>query len=98
MRSWSGCCMRRIRASISRVPRAARNWRKAWAIDPLFAQLLYVESDLHLATANYGSALALASEARNVAKPLSESKPGDREPLQVLYDATIRVGNALAPP
>jgi tetratricopeptide (TPR) repeat protein len=39
--------------------------------------------------------LAVAKRAKDVAQSLTQSNPGAQEPLQLLYDASMRVGNAL---
>ena len=70
--------------------------RSTSGADTPWAQALNVESDLQATSGDHAKALQLANKARDVVLPLTQSNPGDPEPWQVLYDATIRVGDALA--
>ena len=71
------------------------NSNKTSAADPLWAQSLSVQSDLYAASENYEAARKSAETAIGVAQTLAASNPSGSEPLRILYDATIRVGNAL---
>ena len=71
------------------------NSNKTSAADPLWAQSLSVQSDLYAASENYEAARKSAETAIGVAQTLVASNPSGSEPLRILYDATIRVGNAL---
>src|SRR5271170_1882070 len=68
---------------------------KTSAADSLWAESLDVEADLQMGSGNNAEALALATKAREAALPLTKSNPTAQEPLQVLYGATVRTGNAL---
>jgi tetratricopeptide (TPR) repeat protein len=69
---------------------------KTSAADLLWGQSLLVESDLQATLDNDQNALALAKRASDVALSLTRSNASSPEILQLMYDATIRVGNALA--
>lgn len=73
-----------------------RDSAKTSAADLLWAQALNVDSDLQATLNKNEEALALARKAKEVALSLTQADPNAQEPLQVLYDASIRVGNALA--
>jgi tetratricopeptide (TPR) repeat protein len=53
-------------------------------------------SDLHYFLEEYSNALGLARKAKDVALSLTGSNPADTDAQQLLYDSTIRVGNALS--
>ncbi len=70
--------------------------RKTSAADLIWGQALNVDADL-LATLNkHSESLVLARKAKEDALFLTQANPNAREPLQVLYDASVRVGNGLA--
>ena len=73
----------------------ARAARKTSAADLLWGQALNVEADLQATLDKQPEALALARKAKDAALALTQAAPDAKEPLQVLYDASIRVGNAL---
>ncbi|HEY1783419.1 MAG TPA: hypothetical protein VGG79_23870 [Roseiarcus sp.] len=73
----------------------ARAARKTSAADLLWAQALNVEADLQATLDKQPEALALARKAKDAALALAQTAPDANEPLQVMYDASIRVGNAL---
>ena len=73
-----------------------RTSSKTSAADLLWGQALNVEADLEATLDKNAEALALARRAKEAALSLTQSNPRAQEPLQVLYDSTIRVGNALA--
>jgi tetratricopeptide (TPR) repeat protein len=73
----------------------ARAARKTSAADLLWGQALNVDSDLQATLDRQPDALALARKAKEAALSLTQSDPTAQTPLQVLYDASIRVGNAL---
>ena len=58
-------------------------------------EALNVDADLQT-TLDKPEALALARKAKEAAFSLTQTDPNAREPLQALYDADIRVGNALS--
>jgi len=70
--------------------------RKTSAADLDWANAFNVDADLKATLNKDVEALALARKAKETAQSLSETKPNQREPLQALYDASIRVGNALS--
>ena len=73
-----------------------RKSSKTSAADLLWAKALNVEFDLQFLSGDYPKALVLATEARDVALPLTQSDPGAPKPLQQLYESTIRMGTALS--
>jgi tetratricopeptide (TPR) repeat protein/energy-coupling factor transporter ATP-binding protein EcfA2 len=73
-----------------------RKSSKTSAADLLWAQALNVDADLETDLHENKKALALAKQAKDAASSQTQSNPRPQEPLQVLYDSTIRVGNALA--
>jgi tetratricopeptide (TPR) repeat protein/energy-coupling factor transporter ATP-binding protein EcfA2 len=73
-----------------------RNSHRTSAADSLWVQALDVESDLQATSGNDKEALELATKARDAARPLTADSRDAQERLQLLYDATIRVGNNLA--
>jgi tetratricopeptide (TPR) repeat protein len=68
---------------------------KTSSADLIWAQALNVDADLQAKLGNDSQALALAGKAKEAAQSLTQSKPNEREPMQALYDASIRIGNAL---
>jgi tetratricopeptide (TPR) repeat protein len=85
----------------------ARAARKTSAADLIWGQALNVDADLQATLArNVDADLAtlvkdaeardLAGKAKEAALSVIETSPNAQEPLQVLYDASIRVGNALS--
>ena len=69
---------------------------KTSAADLLWAEALNVEADLQATMDRDEASLALARKAKDVAQSLTQSEPNEREPLQALFDASIRAGNALS--
>jgi tetratricopeptide (TPR) repeat protein len=69
--------------------------RKTSAADLLWAEALNVDADLEATLNNDAESLSLAKQAKEAAALLAESNPNTLEPLQALYDAQIRIGNAL---
>jgi tetratricopeptide (TPR) repeat protein len=69
--------------------------RKTSAADLDWAKAFNIDADLQATLNNDPQALALALKAKETAQSASQSKPAEREPLQALYDASIRAGNAL---
>jgi energy-coupling factor transporter ATP-binding protein EcfA2 len=69
---------------------------KTSAADLLWGEALNDEADLKTTLSRNTEALALARLAKDDALSLTKSNPRAREPLQLLYDAAIRVGNALS--
>jgi tetratricopeptide (TPR) repeat protein/energy-coupling factor transporter ATP-binding protein EcfA2 len=69
---------------------------KTSAADLLWGQSLIVETDLQATLNNNVTALALAKQAKDIGLSLTQSNANSPQTLQLLYDATIRVGNALA--
>ncbi len=72
-----------------------RQSSKTSAADLLWGQSLDDEADLYAILGNNVQSLAVAKRAKEVAQSLTQSNPGAQEPLQLLYDASMRVGNAL---
>ena len=70
--------------------------RKTSAADLIWAQALNVDADLKATLNQPSEALTLARKAKEDALSLAQSDPNAREPLQALYDASVRVGNGLA--
>jgi hypothetical protein len=73
-----------------------RQSSKTSAADLLWGQSLDEEADLYAILGNNAQSLAVAKRAKDVAQSLTQSNQGAQEPLQLLYDASMRVGNALA--
>ncbi len=73
-----------------------RKARKTSAADLVWGEALNVDADLQATLDKDEEALALASKAKDAALSLTQSQPNAQEPLQVLYDASIRMGNALS--
>ena len=69
---------------------------KTSAADLLWAEALNVEADLEAKLNKDAEALALALKAKEAALSLTRTNPNAQEPQQALYDASIRVGNALS--
>ena len=74
---------------------SVRASHKTSAADLLWAQTLNIDADLQATLGKDAQALALARRAKEVALSLTQANPDELGPLQALYDATIRVGNAL---
>ena len=68
---------------------------KTSAADLLWAQALNVDVDLQATLNNNAEALGLGRKAKQVALSLTQADPNAQEPLQILYDSSIRVGDAL---
>ena len=73
-----------------------RQSSKTSAADLLWGQSLDDEADLYAILGNNVQSLAVAKRAKDVAQSLMQSNTGAQEGLQLLYDASIRVGNALS--
>ena len=73
-----------------------RQSSKTSAADLLWGQSLDDEADLYAILGNNAQSLAVAKRAKEVAQSLMQSNAGAQEGLQLLYDASIRVGNALS--
>jgi tetratricopeptide (TPR) repeat protein len=72
-----------------------RRSSKTSAADLLWGQSLDDEADLYAILGNNAQSLAVAKRAKDVAQSLTQSNPSAQEPLQLLYDASMRVGDAL---
>jgi tetratricopeptide (TPR) repeat protein len=72
-----------------------RESSKTSAAGLLWAQSLDDEANLYAILGNNMQSLAVAKRAKDVAQSLTQSNSLGQEPLQLLYDASIRVGNAL---
>jgi energy-coupling factor transporter ATP-binding protein EcfA2 len=72
-----------------------RRSSKTSAADLLWGQSLDDEADLYAILGNNVQSLAVAKRAKDVAQSLNQSNSADQEGLQLLYDASIRIGNAL---
>jgi tetratricopeptide (TPR) repeat protein len=75
---------------------SVRGSTRTSAADLLWAQALIVDADLQATLNKDAEALALARQAKQAATVLTQSDPNALEPLQTLYDAQIRIGNALS--
>ncbi len=71
----------------------ARASRKTAAADLIWAQALIANADLEATLGRNPEALVLARKAQDAALALSRSDAKAAEPLQTLYDASIRVGD-----
>jgi tetratricopeptide (TPR) repeat protein len=69
---------------------------KTSAADLLWGQSLIVEADLQATLDNDTNALTLAKQAKDIGLFLTQSNANSKEAPQLLYDATLRVGDALA--
>jgi tetratricopeptide (TPR) repeat protein len=65
------------------------------AADLLWGQSLNDEADLYAILGNNKQSLAVAKQAKGVAQSLMQSNSTAKDRPQLLYDASIRVGNAL---
>jgi tetratricopeptide (TPR) repeat protein/energy-coupling factor transporter ATP-binding protein EcfA2 len=74
----------------------ARAAGKTSAADIIWAQALNVDADLQSTLNKDAEALALARKAKEAALSVIQTDPNAPQPLQVQYDASIRVGNALS--
>ena len=74
----------------------ARATRKTPAADIIWGEALNVDADLQATLNKDAEALDLAREAKEAALSVTQTNPNAQEPLQVQYDASIRIGNALA--
>ena len=70
--------------------------KRTSAADLIWGEALNVDSDLQATLNNDAEALDLARKAKDAALSVTETDPNAQEPLQVQYDAYIRVGNALS--
>jgi tetratricopeptide (TPR) repeat protein/energy-coupling factor transporter ATP-binding protein EcfA2 len=72
-----------------------RQSSKTSAADDLWGESLNEEADLFAILGNNAESLAVATQAKDVARSLMASNSGSKDGPQILYDASIRVGNAL---
>jgi tetratricopeptide (TPR) repeat protein len=72
-----------------------RQSSKTSAADLLWGQSLNDEADLFAILGNNVQSLAVAKQAKDVAQSLMQSNSGARDGMQLLFDASIRAGNAL---
>ena len=72
-----------------------RQSSKTSAADLLWGQSLNDEADLYAILGNNAQSLAVAKQAKDVAQSLMQSRSGAQEGMQLLFDASIRAGNAL---
>jgi tetratricopeptide (TPR) repeat protein/energy-coupling factor transporter ATP-binding protein EcfA2 len=72
-----------------------RRSSKTSAADLLWGQSLDDEADLYAILGNNAQSLAVAKRAKDVAQPLMQSNSSAKDGMQLLFDASIRVGNAL---
>jgi hypothetical protein len=71
-------------------------WLSSYKTSPVGVRALVKVSDLYALLRNYPKARDFASKGKSVALSLTEANPADMEAQQLLYDATIRVGNGLS--
>ena len=74
----------------------AHSSSKTSAADLLWGESLNVEADLEVTLGKFPESLSFASRAKDDALSIVKTNPRAQEPLQALYDATIRVGDALS--
>ena len=74
----------------------ARAAKKTSAADLIWGQALNVDADLQATLDRQVQSLALARQAKDAALSLTQTDPNAQGPLQALYDACIRAGNALS--
>ncbi len=72
-----------------------RQSSKTSAADLLWGQSLNDEADLYAILGNNAQALTVAKQAKDVAQSLMQSNSGAQDGMQLLFDASIRAGNAL---
>ena len=72
-----------------------RQSSKTSAADLLWGQSLDDEADLYAILGNNVQSLAVAKRAKDVAQPLMQSDSTAKDGMQLLFDASIRAGNAL---
>ncbi len=72
-----------------------RQSSKTSAADLLWGQSLNDEADLYAILGNNVQSLAVAKQAKDVAQSLTQSHSSAQEGMQLLFDASIRAGNAL---
>ena len=72
-----------------------RQSTKTSAADALWGQSLVDEADLYAIVGNNAQSLTVAKQARDVAQSLTPSVSTAKEGMQLLFDASIRMGNAL---
>ena len=74
---------------------SVRQSSKTSAADLLWGQSLNDEADLYAILGNNTQSLAAAQRAKAVGQSLMESNSSAKDGMQLLFDASIRVGNAL---
>jgi tetratricopeptide (TPR) repeat protein len=74
---------------------SVRQSSKTSAADLLWGQSLNDEADLYALLGNNVQSLAVAKRAKDVAQSLMQSRSEAQEGMQLLFDASIRAGNAL---
>jgi tetratricopeptide (TPR) repeat protein/energy-coupling factor transporter ATP-binding protein EcfA2 len=72
-----------------------RQSSKTSAADLLWGQSLDDEADLYAILGNNAQSLTIAKQAKDVAQSLIQSNSSAKDGMQLLFDASIRVGNAL---
>ena len=72
-----------------------RQSSKTSAADLLWGQSLNDEADLYAILGNNVQSLAVAKQAKDVAQSLMQSNSSAQDGMQLLFDASIRAGNAL---
>jgi hypothetical protein len=74
----------------------ARAEKKTSAADLIWGEALNVDADLQATLHKDAEARDLARQAKEAALSVIQTNPNAQEPLQVLYAASIRVGDALS--
>ena len=69
-------------------------WLSTYKTSPAGVEALDKVSDLEWHLKNYSKAREFARKAKDIALSLTASNPADMDAQQLLYEATIRVGNA----
>jgi tetratricopeptide (TPR) repeat protein len=72
-----------------------RQSSKTSAADLLWGQSLNDEADLYAILGNNAQALTVAQQAKDVARSLMQSNSDAQDGMQLLFDSSIRAGNAL---
>ena len=74
---------------------SVRQSSKTSAADLLWGQSLNDEADLYAIVGDHAQSLAAAQRAKAVGQSLTQSNSSAKDGMQLLFDASIRVGNAL---
>ena len=84
-----------LASALGEFLRELHNSTKTNGADRLWAESLNIESDLEAISNDIPQSLKVAREAKSAALPLVKANPRDPEALQLLFESSIRVGDAL---